>query len=343
MLNSEAFAKARHAELDRLDKQFRAHERYLQGAFFAFINAANTKDNHGTITRLLANGKKRDVIGVFEPHIDALANALGQVFVQAGTEEAKRWAQQFGIGKAKRPGAPTTFDVSSRGVAGALRRNKNRFVSDFTSKQRQSITNAVNAGDSVSSMADGVMDSIGLTPSQQRSVNSYQQALETGSKSALTRDLRDRRYDRTVQNVIDEDDVLSADQIENMVGAYTNNLLRSRAETFARTQSLSIIEEARNQAFQQTASSAGINTDYVAKEWAAIEDDRTRETHEELDTQVRPFDEPFDSISGAQLMYPGDPSAPLDELINCRCTCLYHVFNTKKEYNQFLRDNRDDD
>ncbi len=45
----------------------------------------------------------------------------------------------------------------------------------------------------------------------------------------------------------------------------------------------------------------------------------SRDTHMEMDGQEVPYDEPFRSPSGALLMYPGDNSAPPEEVINCQC------------------------
>ena len=45
----------------------------------------------------------------------------------------------------------------------------------------------------------------------------------------------------------------------------------------------------------------------------------SRDTHMNMHGQEVPYDEPFYSPSGAALMYPGDNSAPPEEVINCQC------------------------
>jgi len=82
------------------------------------------------------------------------------------------------------------------------------------------------------------------------------------------------------------------------------------------------------------ASNYGAHTLYKEwqigyKEWLAVGDQRTRDTH--LDAWKRyseggdpgpiPIDQPF-SVGGISMMYPGDPSAPAGEVCNCRCTEL---------------------
>lgn len=54
------------------------------------------------------------------------------------------------------------------------------------------------------------------------------------------------------------------------------------------------------------------------KRWQHRSDDRVRTAHRTAGGQVRPLDEPF-TVGGAQLMYPGDPSGPADQTLNCRC------------------------
>jgi len=61
----------------------------------------------------------------------------------------------------------------------------------------------------------------------------------------------------------------------------------------------------------------------VEKEWLATGGPRTRKSHREADGQVRPFDQPFD-VGSAQLMFTRQPGAPAKEVIQCRCTTLYH-------------------
>ncbi len=53
----------------------------------------------------------------------------------------------------------------------------------------------------------------------------------------------------------------------------------------------------------------------VAKQWDAALDARTRDSHAKVDGEIRELDKPFSN----GLMFPGDPSGPAAEVINCRC------------------------
>lgn len=57
------------------------------------------------------------------------------------------------------------------------------------------------------------------------------------------------------------------------------------------------------------------------KLWIATADDRTRPTHRKADRQQVGLEEPFE-VGGGRLMFPGDPSGPAREVINCRCSMV---------------------
>lgn len=64
------------------------------------------------------------------------------------------------------------------------------------------------------------------------------------------------------------------------------------------------------------AKDMGIN---VKKRWMAILDNRTRDSHADLDGETVDVDEEFSN----GLMYPGDPSGDPSEVYNCRCAMVY--------------------
>ena len=62
----------------------------------------------------------------------------------------------------------------------------------------------------------------------------------------------------------------------------------------------------------RVAKSRGAN---VLKQWDATLDGRTRPSHARIDGEIRETDEEYSN----GLMFPGDPSGPAAEVINCRC------------------------
>jgi hypothetical protein len=58
---------------------------------------------------------------------------------------------------------------------------------------------------------------------------------------------------------------------------------------------------------------------FRSKVWRTKLDSRVRETHQPLEGQRRAVGEPWVTIAGNTLRYPGDRRAPLEEWISCRC------------------------
>lgn len=77
---------------------------------------------------------------------------------------------------------------------------------------------------------------------------------------------------------------------------------------------------------------APVSAESLRKTWVSQLDDRTRPAHAEADFQDVDFDEPF-NVGGEQMMEPGDDSmgASDENLINCRCTAVFHVLHTGDE------------
>jgi uncharacterized protein with gpF-like domain len=90
-----------------------------------------------------------------------------------------------------------------------------------------------------------------------------------------------------------------------------------RADAIARTETHGAANYGSNEAAKETGLP-------LKREWLAAEDERTRESHAEADGQIVGQDEPF-QVGDSLMMYPGDPSAPPEEVVNCRCTLGYIV------------------
>lgn len=67
-----------------------------------------------------------------------------------------------------------------------------------------------------------------------------------------------------------------------------------------------------------TSEATGSDEEFVVMEWVTMHDKDVRPAHAEAEGQQRPAGEPFD-VGGHELRYPGDPTAPIELWINCRC------------------------
>ena len=56
----------------------------------------------------------------------------------------------------------------------------------------------------------------------------------------------------------------------------------------------------------------------LTKRWDTKDDNRVRSPHRSVDGQTIPVWQPF-YVEGVPMMFPGDPSAPPELVINCRC------------------------
>ena len=101
-------------------------------------------------------------------------------------------------------------------------------------------------------------------------------------------------------------------RLENAVGMNRTSAIRN-----ARTMAMHSFNVGRYEAGKE-AIKKGIDMD---KEWIAHIDDRTRQSHREINGEVVPYDEPFSN----GLMFPQDFDGDPAEVYNCRCRLGYVV------------------
>lgn len=103
-----------------------------------------------------------------------------------------------------------------------------------------------------------------------------------------------------------------ADRFQSVTDANRVSAIRNARTYFTAA------ENAGRQDSFNAAAKMGIK---VTKRWIATKDDRTRHSHQKLDGQTVPYNEPFISVLGSEMMYPGDRSNAVGEdIYNCRCS-----------------------
>ena len=102
-------------------------------------------------------------------------------------------------------------------------------------------------------------------------------------------------------------------QTAQQLAGYTN-IGMNNAVRIARTEGHRI----QTTAAMDVMESAKAKGADVVKQWDAALDDRTRESHQAVDGEIREVDEPFSN----GLMFPGDPDGGAAEVVNCRCALL---------------------
>jgi hypothetical protein len=109
-----------------------------------------------------------------------------------------------------------------------------------------------------------------------------------------------------------------AGRIDEVLSLRATPRWSNRATVTARTEAIGALNAGRLEAFKIAAAEEGGDFETM---WLATEDSRTRPTHDEADGQRVSIGEPF-TVGGFSLAFPGDPTGPAQEVINCRCTLL---------------------
>lgn len=162
---------------------------------------------------------------------------------------------------------------------------------------------------------------IGLTSTQAQWVRNYEAELRDPASygAALTRKLRDKRFDAAINKAIRTGEPIPAATRDAMVRNYRNRALRYRAETIARTEAMRSLHAAQDEAINQAVESGAFTRDQVKLIWRTARDKRVRDTHWIMHGDEVGLGEAFITGSGARLRYPADPEGPPEETINCRC------------------------
>lgn len=293
----------------------------LQRAIADVLRTARRQVDVNELARLIERG---DFDRFLTNTSATIANRIGArssgVFVASGQSTAQLLSDALNV-------LSDFNQVNARAVA-AMQRSQLELVQDFTREQRAATTAALAEslarGDNTRRQAESIRDSVGLTARQERAVQNYRRALERtaqGDRSALARSLRDRRFDQTVQNAAAAREPLSQEQIDRMVNRYRERYIGFRAETIARTETLRAVHSGNHEMYLQ--ASEGENALFARQEieqiWVTNVDGRERESHHLLNGVVRLIGQTFPGLAGP-LRYPGDPSAPAEEVVNCRCS-----------------------
>lgn len=314
------------SEQERLESLVAQQELLIQRAFRAFLRDVRSEEVMREISNYL---ERRDVEGalrIVDGYVIRFGNVIPRAYQRAARAESESAAAKLAT---LAPAVAISFDPTDARAAAAMRRNQLQFIRDFSQEQkattREALAQAFVRGEGPIGSARAFRASIGLTQRQLKAVDRYSELLRSSSSEALSRDLRDRRYDRTVRSSIRSGEPLDRATILRMTERYRERYLMLRSETIARTESVRVVSQARRDVFQQTVQDLGLDRRKIVRVWNATKDKRTRDSHITMDGQEVALEEPFTSGAGHKLMFPGDPSAPAEETINCRCVVTNRV------------------
>lgn len=271
------------------------------------------------IAARLATGRIDDVITGIQAAGLKLAEQSHDAYVTAGKTTAE-WIDSKVTDKLIR------FDVTNINAIARARANQLELVIGLSQEQRTSIRQVLiggaRSGANPLELARDIRDSIGLTPTQEAAVRSYREALASGDlTNALGRELSSGHSDRTIEAARARGALLTRAQEDTAVDRYRENFITSRAETIGRTEGSRVAHQGNWDAFKQAIGRGDIRAELLVREWLpSARTKYSRPDHQRMRGQQRGIDEPFETPSGIELMYPGDEDAPASETANCKCT-----------------------
>lgn len=231
------------------------------------------------------------------------------------------------------------FNVRNARAENWLRDHSSRLVTEIVNDQRLAVRSALlaamQAGQNPRTAALDIVGRVnprtrrreggllGLTTAQERFVAAYAAELASTEpgllRNALKRARRDKRFDRTILKAIRDGEAIPALTAARMVQRYRDGLLKLRGETIGRTEALASLHAAQYEALLQAVEVGALQESQIQRIWQSAGDARVRDTHQDMDGQTVGLRDQFTAPDGSRLQYPGDPSAPPELVINCRC------------------------
>lgn len=290
-------------------------EKHLGGSWSDVIDRLRDLNQLDDIEARLAEGNEAAVV----QGVQDAAKTYATEITAGYTKAAKTTATWLG----EQTDTTIAYEVSPQAERAASKVSAD-LVHGLTEESRETVKHVIAAGvrDSRNprEIAKDIRSSIGLTPDQADAVTSYRKALEAGDYSnALGRELRDGKFDRTLAAAQRKVTPIDADKIDQMVDRYRSNYVGYRSTVIARTESLRAVHAGNEEMFRQAIDRGDIEADQLTRTWNTAGGPRVRASHRAMNNQKRDFGESFTTGDGVDLDYPGDPSAPIEETVQCRC------------------------
>lgn len=317
----------------------------LQRAYLDQIRSVVDAATIAEIERRIEQQDERGVsellyLGVFA----ALMEASRAAYIAGATSEKV---------KPPRPGAkPIEFDVNQPEAQADIQKGAADLLEEISSNQREAISvtmrAGLNRGQTAREIALDIIGRvnaqtgnrsggvIGLAGNDAQAIARATEQLMSGDlvqlRQYLTRADRDKRLDGIIHESIETGKPVSKADTKRIIGRYADRKLEARAQMIAQSEAHKAYNAGWNRLYAQLLQQ-DVPPGSVEKIWRSKGDEKVRHSHALLNGQRVPFNQPFQSPKGAQMMFPGDDSmgAGWDELAHCRCTVSYRVKRAPKE------------
>jgi len=305
----------------------------LEQAFLDMVDAVRKQlTNKGMVPFLL----RQDVNGLLQyldlehrleeaakgaglpPGKTSFQSLIAQVFNQ-GAQAGIQMLDHVSVQKAS-VGFAMAFDALSPTALSFLSGYTFSLIREMSKESRlaigQVVQEAFREGGHPYSQARDIRNMIGLTRRQSRAVWNFRRMLDSGDPSqlreALTRALRDRRFDPSIWRAIRQEAGIRRDRVDTMVERYHQRYLQYRARTIARTETIRASNAGQLEAWQQARQQGLLDADRTRRKWIVTLPCPLCRQIRDMNKDGVPLDEPFMGPDGP-IDYP--PAHP-----NCRCT-----------------------
>lgn len=298
-----------------------AAEPRVRRAWLDAVGRARAVRSLEAIARLIERGRLDEAMDAMDQALPGFVSALEAEFARSGVAVM--------AGASSHLGRLLEFNAINEGAVASLQRTRAALIRELGDEQRRAtlalLQGFADRGEDPRVQARILRASIGLTERQAAAVANYRRLLLSGDREALERRLRDRRFDARTRAAVRGERALTRAEVSVMVDRYRERYVAYRARTIARTESLRAVNEGAEEAVAQLVNAGAVEPAAVRRTWRTARDEKVRGSHRAMHGQERAFGEAFVSGRGNALMYPGDPRAPAEDTVNCRCVLAVYV------------------
>ena len=288
----------------------------MRAAFLEMLGMMKGSIGLADLAALIEQGRLEEAFATMLGASARLGRAYNVQFMDAANDVANQLNRSLGE-------IIIDFDQTNDFAVRAMKNNRLRLIQGFSHQQREATREAlldgIRRGANPIEQARAFRASIGLNARQVKATNNFRRALEEGDSAALTRTLRDRRFDPSVRRAIESGRPLSQQQIDKMVDRYRQRSINYRANMIARTEALRSVHEGQNAMFEQAIGEGSLDPNNLTHEWNTASDERVRSSHTSMHNQTIRQGQMFVSGKGNQTLHPGGFGVA-EEDIHCRCT-----------------------
>jgi len=264
----------------------------VQQMYMRFIREFEGSDLSKEVDRLISQGDLPEAVNVIT---DGFAESFEDI--QEVVQESHK---EYLLALAALLGVKIRYDLTSERLRDLIRSNRQTLTQRIVAAQRDAINSSVvDAYTGGRDVAKEIIGAIGLSGASNRAVGNYRESLKRQSKSG--------------------DSPMSEDEMGRMVEAYRNKMRKNRAETVAYTTAARVFSESQQLAVDEAVEQGVLDPSKVLRVWNRVADDRVRDAHNVMNGQTATMDGVFTDGVGNKLRYPGDPQAPPETTVNCRC------------------------